>query len=255
MVRAFFALLVGVGCGLFASALALVFGVIRPWHWLLSSLFGLGSSLTLWAAGVRLTIEGLEHVSLGKAQILVGNHQSALDIPVMARPLRGRIRFMAKDSLYRIPIVGWAMLRYDFIPVARSNPRAVLKHISRMLDALKLRSISYVIFAEGTRSLDGRLLPFRRGVMKICQRAGVDVVPFSIDGTGAVHQRGTFCVKPGPVRLTFAEPIPAERVAAMDNTALMAEVRAAVARGLPSCEPPPEADSSDHATEGKGLVH
>ncbi|MBU0719695.1 MAG: 1-acyl-sn-glycerol-3-phosphate acyltransferase, partial [Planctomycetes bacterium] len=186
----------------------------------------------LAAAGVRLTIEGSEYAMRDPSGFFLGNHQSALDIPVMFVALRGRVRFLAKESLFRIPVLGWVLSSYGHIPIDRSHARVALSAIERIMSRPGCQAPSIVVFPEGTRSVDGQLLPFRRGVMKICQRAGAGVVPFSIAGTAAIHRRGRFCIRSGPVRLTFAEPIVAAEVVAMTSTELHDRVRAAIARGF-----------------------
>jgi len=186
----------------------------------------------LLCCGVRLTIEGAEAIRNDTPKFFVGNHQSALDIPILLVALSGRVRFMAKASLFRIPILGWVMWRYGHVPIDREHPRAALDRLDRMIGELRRRPISFVAFPEGTRSLDGRLLPFRKGTMKICQRAGLTVVPFSISGSVNVCRRNRLRVRPGPVRLRFGEPIPADRVTSMSATELHDCVRERVAEGL-----------------------
>lgn len=207
-------------------------GLVYPARWLATWGSYLWSYSVLTAAGVRLTVEGTEQRPQGTSCFFVGNHQSALDIPILIVALRGRVRFLAKDSLFRIPIFGWALSRYEHVPIQRSRPRATLRRLAAMIDRIRRHPMSLVVFPEGTRSPDGRLLPFRMGAMKICQRAGLGVVPFSIDGSLAVHQRARFRVRPGSVRLVFAPPIPAGEVTAMTAGELHDRVREAMARGL-----------------------
>jgi 1-acyl-sn-glycerol-3-phosphate acyltransferase len=185
----------------------------------------------LFAAGVRLTIEGLDVIAgEGGPYFFVGNHQSALDIPVLMVALRGDVRFMAKKSLFYVPIFGWALWRHGYVPIDRAHVRASMQALERMLERLKRRAISFVVFPEGTRSRDGRLLPFRKGAMKICARSGMSVVPFGIEGTLAVHYPKALRLQPGPVRLALGRPIPAEEVAAMSVSQLHDRVRRQIAR-------------------------
>lgn len=190
----------------------------------------------MYAAGVRVTIDGLDRLPLGQAVFLVGNHQSAMDIPILLQAFRGEVRFMAKKSLFWVPIWGWWLYAAGFVPINRSNARAAHRSLERMLASLRRDPISFVVFPEGTRSTDGRLLPFRKGAMKICRRSGLSVVPFSMNGSLAVLARGHYRVRAGTVRLRLSAPIPAEEVAAMSSDELHDRVREAVANGLHSNE-------------------
>ncbi len=190
------------------------------------------SRLIFLVAGVRLTIVGAEHIADHTPRFFVGNHQSAVDIPILITALRGRVRFMAKDSLFRIPLFGQILARYDYVPIDRSRARRALESLDAMIERIRRRPVSLAVFPEGTRSVDGTLLPFRRGAMKICQRAGLAVVPFAISGSVAIHRRGVFRISPGPVRISFATPIPADEVSAMSSTELHDRVRQAVEHGL-----------------------
>lgn len=188
--------------------------------------------IVLWMGGVYLTIEGREHICDGVPRFYIGNHQSSLDIPILIYGLRGYIRFLAKKSLFRIPIFGWYMSSYGYIPIDRENPRATYRTLNKMLGRIRDHPSSFAIYPEGTRSIDGQLLPFRRGSMKIVQRSGLDIVPFSIDGSGRVFGRDTNICHPGPVRLVFGKPIPSNEVANMTTTELRDHVQLIIARQL-----------------------
>ena len=203
-------------------------GVFYPSHRAVawgSYLFG---RTVLLCSGVRLSVEGFDPGSDAKPRFFVGNHQSAVDIPILLSALGGRVRFMAKKSLFRIPLFGWAMSLYGYAPIDRSNARTTVKTLAAMIERVRSRPVSFLVFPEGTRNADGGLLPFRKGAMKICQRAGLDVVPFTINGSARIHRPRRFRVRPGPVRIEFASPIPAEEVAGMTADQLHDRVRKAV---------------------------
>ncbi len=183
-------------------------------------------------SGIRIETEGIEHIRNADAQVLVGNHQSALDIPVLLVVCRGHLRFLAKKSLFKIPVFGWLLRWFKSVPVDRSNARVTQRSLDIMMKRMEKAPLTFAIFAEGTRSDDGTLLPFKRGTMKICQRAGLDVVPFSIDGTNKAHTRGEFSVRPTTVRVCFGKPIPAERVSEMSTDELLSVIRSAVELGI-----------------------
>lgn len=232
MLRSLFALLAAGGGGFVFGGLALLMGLGSPSDaaqafnalWFARTVF--------WGAGVRLRVEGADRIPEGTACFFAGNHQSDLDIPVMMYARRGHVRFMAKASLFRIPVFGWAMARYGHIAINRADVRASAPALERLVERLRNHPVPFVVFPEGTRSDDGRLLPFRAGAMKICQRAGLPVVPFAIDGTLAIHGRRSLRVHPGPVRLIFGAPIPAEEAMSMSSRELAGRVQTEVARLL-----------------------
>lgn len=190
------------------------------------------SRVALWICGVKLIIEDeVGARSLGAA-FFVGNHQSALDVPIVISMLAGDVRFFAKDTLFRFPIWGWLLRQYGYVAVNRSNPRITLGNINRVLSKMADDPISLAVFPEGTRSPDGRLLPFRKGTMKICCRAGLPVVPFAIDGAWRVNPRGGLKARPGSVIVRFAEPLSADRVRAMSADELHSTVRCMIGQLL-----------------------
>ena len=195
------------------------------------------SKAILAVGGARLTIKGREHLTDDEVRIYLVNHQSALDIAILLVGLEGDVRFLSKDALFRIPLFGWILRRYGHIRVERCSARATLRSIEDGLTALGDAGISVAVFAEGTRSADGGLLPFRRGTMKICQRAGLAVVPVCIDGSGKVNPKIEDVAYPGPVRLTFGRPIPKEEVAIMTPEQLHDRVRSAIAGMFASSQP------------------
>lgn len=192
----------------------------------------LWSRTILRLSGVRLTIEGIERTKGCGPSFFVGNHPGALDIPVVFRALNGHVRFLAKKSLFRIPFFGWILSRYGFVPIDRSHPRVALRELERLLVELRKNPASFAVFPEGTRSPEGRLLPFRKGSLKICRDSGMPVVPFAIEGTNRVYTRGRWRIDPGPVRISFGEPVTAEVVATMSTQELHDRVRGDVARLL-----------------------
>lgn len=236
MLRSLFTLFSLFTVGMFLGITLLVVGVVHPSRSLCAFAQLLLSRLILSTSGVRMTVEGTEAIPTGESVFFAGNHQSALDIPIISIALRGRVRFLAKRSLFRIPVFGWALWRYGHVAIDRTRPRATAARLDRMLEELARRPISFVVFPEGTRSRNGVLLPFRKGTMKICQRAGLAIVPFSIDGSGKVCRPNELRVRPGAIRIRFGTPIPADRVKTMAADELHDCLRARIAEGLGQLE-------------------
>lgn len=231
--RAIIAMIVMVLLVLMLGGVALIVGVFYPSRSVMAFCSRVWARAILFLAGVRLTIRGSEWIAGGAPRFYMGNHQSALDIPIMIHALRGNVRFMAKESLFRIPFFGWVIRRYGFIPIDRSNARRTLRTLDQMFTAVRRKPISVTVFPEGTRSRDGRLLPFRRGTMKVAQQVGFSVVPFAIDGSIRVlHPDRLLRVTPGPVTLSFAPPIAEEEVVQLPAADLQVRTAQAVADQL-----------------------
>jgi len=248
MIRAFFTILTACLMTATLGSVMVISALIYPARCVgRTCTFAWGRAI-LATSGVRLSVRGQPHVSTDSAQFFAGNHQSALDIPVLLTALRGNVRFLAKESLFRIPIFGRAMRAYGYIPIDRSNARKTLATIKQNLQRSGSAPISLAVFPEGTRCRDGRLGPFRRGSIKIAKLSGLPVVPFTIDGSLRVHRRNVFKITPGQITLTFHPPIQAAEVAQHSAAEISDRVVAAVASGFENNAPPPhDARSCDDA--------
>jgi 1-acyl-sn-glycerol-3-phosphate acyltransferase len=164
------------------------------------------SRMNLSAMGSRVDYEGLEHLGDGAPRIFVANHLSNVDIWALGKVLPLRARFVAKQELRRVPIVGAAMAASGMVFIDRSNRSRAIK--SLRLAGEKIRAGQPVIlFAEGTRSRDGRLHPFKKGPFHLALVAGVPVVPVAISGSWGILRPRSLVVTPGVVRVQFLEPV------------------------------------------------
>ncbi len=216
--------------GLFFRSRRVMAWVARNW-----------SRSMLIPAGAKLTFEGRERLDPDRSYFLLGNHQSALDIPIMMTAFAGEVRFMAKDSLFRIPILGRVMRQYGYVPIDRRSARTTIRALQAALARMKDDPISVTVFPEGTRTIDGRLLPFRKGAMKIALLSGMPIVPFTIDGAWRVNNRARLAIEPGPIRVVFHEPIPVEKLATMDSAQLHDQIADTIARELGQATEPKRA--------------
>ncbi len=209
---------------------ALVLGLIFPARECWAPLYDAWGRGILMAAGARLTVEGADQLSENEHYFFVANHKSAMDIPVVVAALRGRPRFMVKHTLFRVPILGWCMRQNGFVPIDRSNARKAKQSIDRMVARLDKRPVSLLVFAEGTRTVDDAIKPFKHGSMNVCQRTGLSVVPLAVAGTRDIHRARIFRVHSGPVRVSIGRPIPAAEVARHTTAELARSTRDAVVR-------------------------
>jgi len=192
------------------------------------------SKVGLLVAGVKVTVDGAEHIPRDQPIILMGNHQSNFDILSLFQAIPIRFNWLAKEELFRVPLFGRSMQSAGYIPINRGDGRDSLKSLDR---AARLVSggTSIAIFPEGTRSNDGTLLPFKRGGFILASKAGVPIIPFSISGSIKINPPDNFlCLKPGTVRIKFSPPVQTRADGVKHQTIIMDQVRSAVISGLES---------------------
>lgn len=167
------------------------------------------SRVLLFFCGVRVEASfdpRFDRARQGAHCIYMANHQSLFDIPVLLATLPGQTRFMAKLSLFRIPLFGWALAAGGFIPVDRENRSRGREAFETAVARLQAGA-SVLLFPEETRSLDGRLLPFKRGGFLLAHKSGLPIVPVGIEGTLGIQGKKSFLIHPGTVQVRYGEPI------------------------------------------------
>lgn len=179
----------------------------------------------LKVAHIPVQVEGLEHLAPGQAYVFAANHRSNFDIFALVAVLPGRFLWVAKKSLFHIPILGQALSRMGSIPVDRHNLRSAVQSLDRATAIVK-RGVSLIIFPEGTRATTRELLPFKKGVFIMAIKAGQPIVPVSISGTRFIQPPETIRMKPGPIKVVISPPIAPHTFRRKED--LMAAVRQAI---------------------------
>jgi 1-acyl-sn-glycerol-3-phosphate acyltransferase len=193
---------------------------------------------------IRVEVSGREAVPAGVPCIFMSNHVSNLDPPILMPLLPFRTAFLLKRSLLRIPVLGLAMRLGDFVPVARDGRVESARESVQEARATLESGVSISTFPEGTRSPDGRLLPFKKGAFYLAIESRAPVVPISIWGSEALMPKSSLRIRPGTAHLVFHPPLLPERFDTRED--LMAAVRASIASGLPEWmrnEPRPAASA------------
>lgn len=176
----------------------LVHGMARFW-----------ARVYLLVGGINVTFHGGDHLK-EPPYIIMSNHQSALDIMSLLIGLPVPFKFVAKQELFRIPIFGWGLKQAGYVSLDRANPRKALKDMEVAAQKIK-EGASLVIFPEGTRSVDGKLLPFKKGAFSLAMKAGVPIVPLGIVGTALLQPEGyDVPIRKGNVTIVAGKPIPVE---------------------------------------------
>lgn len=141
--------------------------------------------------GMKIIIKGKENIDYNKNYLFVSNHQSNFDPLVLIKAFpKLRLTFIMKQELMKVKILGNYLNAAGFYSLDRNNNREGLKTILTVIDACKYRSIG--VFPEGTRSLDGNLLPFRDGIFKVAHKSDVDIIICAIDNTKSIKKRFPF---------------------------------------------------------------
>ncbi|MFC1575730.1 lysophospholipid acyltransferase family protein [Gemmatimonadota bacterium] len=177
----------------------------------------------LRAAGVRVTMEGLENLRTDGPQIVVGNHQSWFDVFTLAAHLPLRYRFVAKKELGTIPVFGRAWKSCGHVSVDRGNREAAIQSLGQAWREIHEDKLTMVLFPEGTRSPDGRLKAFKKGAFVLAVQGQVPLVPAAILGSRAIMRKGDKRIRSGEIRVRFGSPIPTEGTTIRDRNRLLKE--------------------------------
>jgi 1-acyl-sn-glycerol-3-phosphate acyltransferase len=159
--------------------------------------------------GVSWEVEGMEHVEPGRSYVFVSNHISNLDPPFHITTLSARvsIRFLAKQELFKIPILAQAMRRIGIVETDRAGSNAAHRKINEQVAVAIARGLSLVIYPEGTRSRDAELKRFKKGAFRIAIDNDLPVVPVAIAGLDRAWRPGEKLIRGGRARMVIHEPI------------------------------------------------
>ena len=217
-------LIVYVVLGVPAALIGIPWSVLRKDF---STMYRWGMGIT-WlgvkAAGIRVRIEGPENVQPGVQYIFLSNHVSNLDPPIVIPNIPGTTSVFLKRELMNIPLLGTAMRIGKFVPVSRGKSREEAKQsVDAAADALR-NGLHITVFPEGTRSPDGKLLPFKKGAFFLSEATGAPVIPIVITGTERMMPKGSFRITPGEAYVRFLSPIDPKETSSRED--LMERVRA-----------------------------
>jgi 1-acyl-sn-glycerol-3-phosphate acyltransferase len=181
-------------------------------------------------AGIGVEIEGRDLLDPSGTYIFMCNHVSNLDPPVLITRLPRRTSVLVKKELFKVPVLGPAMRLGELVSVDRSNREAAVDSMRHAIEVME-RGLNMTVFPEGTRSRDGRLLPFKKGPFYLAMDSGMPVVPVTILGSERLMEKGSLLIHSGTVRLVFHRPLlPADF---RDKEDLIQAVRGEIASSLP----------------------
>jgi 1-acyl-sn-glycerol-3-phosphate acyltransferase len=183
----------------------------------------------LWAATLlRISFSPVEIVGREKLRrypvaVYASNHLSYMDTPVLFAKLPFQFRILAKQSLWKIPFVGWYLERSGQVPIDQGSPRSAVAGLLRGVAALKAGT-PLVVFPEGSRSPDGHLQAWASGAAFMALRAGVPLVPLALVGTYELLPIHVYSLRPRPLKIVVGEPISTEGLTTKEADALTARL-------------------------------
>ena len=213
---------------LIAGVMVILFSLLDPRATLARKVGRLWAQLLLKITHTPLTVEGLEHLIPGQTYVFAANHRSQFDIFVLMASLPGEFGWVAKKSLFQIPIFGQALTSLGNISIDRSSLKDAIKSLNQAATLVQ-RGRSLIVFPEGTRATTRELLPFKKGVFIMALKAGQPVVPISINGTMAIQPRGSLHLRPGPVKMVISPPVDPADFKGRPKEEFMAAVYQAIA--------------------------
>jgi 1-acyl-sn-glycerol-3-phosphate acyltransferase len=224
MLRTIWAVFVAVAVTIPASMAVMMIALLS------SSSSWIDRVIRLWArgilsgAGIDIRAEGIERIDPKKRYILIANHHSYYDIPCILAAIPQPIRFMAKKSLFSIPIFGWALGRAGFIPIDRKNRRTAVKSFDLAVQRIR-KGNTIVIFPEEGRSREVAMRPFQRGAFLLAIRSELPIMPLAIEGTYEVLRVGAKRVTPGVVTIRAGSVIETAGVSVRAKDTLLEQSR------------------------------
>jgi 1-acyl-sn-glycerol-3-phosphate acyltransferase len=187
-------------------------------------------------AGIRLKVITASDIDWNRIYVVTANHASQMDIPSLFSGLEMPIRFMAKKSLFYIPVFGWSMWAANFIPVSRSSGKKARRSVDAAAGKIK-KGPSLMVFPEGTRTPDGEIQKFKSGAFILAIKAQTPILPVAIRGSYKILPKDTMKMTPGPIELIIGKPIFTDNMTIADKEALKSTVQSRIIQMVKTGEP------------------
>jgi 1-acyl-sn-glycerol-3-phosphate acyltransferase len=178
----------------------------------------------LWVCGVKVVVRHLEYLDPTRPRVYLSNHQSYFDIFVLLAHLPVHFKFVMKEELMRVPLLGPAMRGAGYIGIDRHDPRKAIRGMDEAAEKVRMGA-SILVFPEGTRSLDGELQDFKAGGFHLALKAGCDAVPVAILKSRFIVPKGSLRIQSGTCSLHIGKPIPTGGFTRKNIPEMMARVR------------------------------
>ena len=183
-------------------------------------------------AGLRVRIVGRDKLDPSQTYIFMSNHASDIDPPLLIPLLPRRTSVLVKKELFRIPILGYAMRVAKLVAVNRQNRDSAVASVRAAAEVIR-QGLDMTIFPEGTRSTDGRLLPFKKGPFYLALETGCPIVPVTLVGTFEILPKGKSLIRPEKAVASIVFHAPIWPRDFQDRDSLIAAVRESINSALP----------------------
>jgi 1-acyl-sn-glycerol-3-phosphate acyltransferase len=231
----------------FMSIAAMAWSFVSPRLGLLTgNAWGRG---VCWMNFTRVEVRGTVHLAPGVSYVMVSNHQSHFDVPILMGHVWREFLWVMKKELRKVPIFGPACQRVGHIYIDRKNREQAVAALNAARPRLT-GGRSVLFFPEGTRSADGRMREFKKGAFVMAMDLGLPILPISVSGTNAILPGRSFRLLPGKALVTLHPPVDPKAYGPEERDRLMEDVRNIIASGLTEWERSwkPDADSLSRTT-------
>ncbi len=181
---------------------------------------------------VRVTIRGIEKILPGVTYVFLSNHQGNFDGPVLLHAIPRDWSALIKKEMMSLPVFSLVLKKVQFVPIERTNAKDAHAGIE-MGARLLMQGRDFVAFPEGTRSRDGRLGDFKKGVFLMAIKAQAPIVPITILNSSKINPPGKYAIRPGRVEVIFHDPIATTGMTTEERNDLVQLTREAIASALP----------------------
>jgi len=168
---------------------------------------------------IKVSSEGSQNIDPDRNYLFMSNHQSMFDIPLFEAYIPTLVRGIEAQRQFKWPVYGWLIRRLGNIPIDRKSIYASVRAMKKTEEILK-KGKSIIILPEGHRTLDGKMRPFKKLPFHLAKQAGVPIVPMGISGLFQLKHKGSWLIKPRPVKVTFGQPIEPEEILVLSTEEL-----------------------------------
>jgi 1-acyl-sn-glycerol-3-phosphate acyltransferase len=184
------------------------------------------------SSGIKVEVSGIENIIKDGPQIFVANHQGDFDIFSITAYFPVQLRWIAKKELFKIPFVGWSMRAARYVSIDREHKRSAIRSIQSAARLIE-KGFSIVVFPEGTRSMDGKLLPFKRGSLVLINKTDAPLVPVTISGSDKVLKANSLRIhRDAGIRIKIDKPIYTNSMNKEDKELLLPKIREIIENNL-----------------------
>jgi len=227
MLRSVFLVTASVIITAFISTCCVVFSLLGASENSIHKVARIWATILLKITNVQVSVLGTEHISTERPQIFMSNHQSDFDIFIVLAYLPVQFRWLAKKELFQIPVFGKAMKKAGYIEIDRQNHERAMQNLAEASRKIR-EGKSVMSFPEGTRSVDGTIKAFKKGMFHLALEAGVPIVPITIIGASEIMPKRSLKINPGKITMIIDRPIDVTAYSEDSRSELAERVRSVI---------------------------